>query len=425
MNRDAFLISDLKAANTALTALAAKWYDVRASHGGRDERRAVARSFADRTRGWNNTRWRSAALMAAMQGLSQLAHSVLGDAPERDTDPFFRRRIAREAEHNERRIELQTEEALGLIDELEGEGIETVLIKGLVDAHRLYPRPALRPMADTDIVVSAGDFERSLEVIADAGYVVFQRSALEASFCPRDNCSYPYPWSDHPENARSVDVHCGLRAYPLNIPAVFHKSYRDDCITHRIGGRPVRGLSLHDSIAVTALGVTNDIFVQHLRLVKLIDLALLLERSVVPGELLETMRRRGARVVRYVYPAFVLAERIFPASPAEPFVRLFSRYVTGTMREWMGAVDHYELTFASSLVRSPITLLRMRMAGDALDCLEILRRRLFPQREWKLGEESPGVRRHWRLHVGGLVKRVPAVLKRNPRRTAIRVPGFE
>jgi hypothetical protein len=207
---------------------------------------------------------------------------------------------------------------------------------------------------------------------------------------------------------------------------VFDESYLDDCITHRIEGKPVRGLSLHDSITVTALGITNDLFMQHFRLIKLIDLVLLLERSVLPEELLGTMVRRNARAAYYSYPAFALADRLFPGSPAEPFVRFFSRYVNDTMRNWIHSVDHYELSFASSLVRSPITLLRVRMAADVRDRFEIIKRRFFPQREWtRRGEASPVARRHWKQHLIGLVKRTPAVLKRNPQRTVLHVPGFE
>ena len=49
-------------------------------------------------------------------------------------------------------------------------GIETITVKGIALAHTVYPEPALRPMADIDLLVRAADRVRAIEALARLGY---------------------------------------------------------------------------------------------------------------------------------------------------------------------------------------------------------------------------------------------------------------
>jgi hypothetical protein len=187
----------------------------------------------------------------------------------------------------------------------------------------------------------------------------------------------------------------------------------------------VRGLSLQDSIAVMALEMTTDMFLQSLRLIKVIDLVLLLEKLREPVTLSEVLRKRGVNVLRYVYPAFVVVESLFPNSRAGEYARHFASYVNKRMKTWPYGVDHFEFSQASSHVRKPTLSLRIELVSDLKDVSAVLKRRILPQKTWIARPMSGTGKRQWKTHYVGLLKRVPAILKRDPRRTELEVPGFE
>gem|GEM_PF-4173357 len=425
MTAETFKIKDLKTTYGVLAGLIARWVD--------NDINSAIRMFKEQTHSWNEKMWRSAALTASMNGISQLCHSVLNNGradqqsnrhSDRGSD-YFIGRVEKETGLNRRRLDLQKAEALLVVGELEKQGITSVVIKGLVNAYNLYPRPCLRPMADVDIVVEAAVYEKTLEAMTALGNVIIQRGILEASLCRPDNCQYPHTWSDHPENCRSIDLHCGLRSYPLGVPVTFDENYQEDCLTYTIENDRVTGLSLQDSIAVMALEITTDIYMQSQRLIKVVDLVLLLEKLSDPEELSEVLSKRGVNVLRYVYPAFVTAERLFPNSRAGEYARHFARYVNKRMKTWPYGVDHFEFSQASSHVRKPTLSLRIGLVSDLKDISAVLKRRILPQKTWSARKTSGTGKRQWKTHYIGLLKRFPAFLKRDPRRTELDVPGFE
>jgi hypothetical protein len=420
-----FKILHLKTAHEALASLISHWYTNRIQNDKSFDFESAIELFLRQTHSWDSDLWRSAALLASMHGISQLTYRILKECPHEQLDPYFRIRISQQTELNKERLGLQKKEAIDVISILNNKVITNILIKGLCHAYTLYTRPYLRPMADVDLVVRSMDFERAIETMISIGYVIEQRSQLEASLCLSDNCEYPYIWSDHPDNGRGVDLHCGLRSYPLNVPITFDDSYLDDCMTYSLEEHTVTGLSLYDSIAITALGITNDMFMQHFRLIKLIDLILLVEKLPEPEKLAENFSKRSVRIMQYVYPAFALADRIFPDSSAEILSRSYSRYANNNLKNWMKGIDPFELSFASPNVREPITFLRMKMVMGCKDKLTILSRRIMPPKKWSHQKLRRNGKRLWKQHYKRLFKRVPAILKRNPRRTELEIPGFE
>jgi hypothetical protein len=49
-------------------------------------------------------------------------------------------------------------------------GISTILLKGAVLAHRIYPSPAVRPMVDIDVLIDPADSERVINLVMGLGY---------------------------------------------------------------------------------------------------------------------------------------------------------------------------------------------------------------------------------------------------------------
>ena len=62
-------------------------------------------------------------------------------------------------------------EARGLLREISGAGVEVILLKGMDFATRLYPRPALRPFVDIDLLVREKDWAAVTGTMTRLGYV--------------------------------------------------------------------------------------------------------------------------------------------------------------------------------------------------------------------------------------------------------------
>jgi putative nucleotidyltransferase-like protein len=68
---------------------------------------------------------------------------------------------------------LMDEEVARVLDALAADGVRPLVIKGAHLAHTIYPSPALRPRADTDLLVAMDDRERVPAALARIGYERF------------------------------------------------------------------------------------------------------------------------------------------------------------------------------------------------------------------------------------------------------------
>ncbi|HVV87417.1 MAG TPA: nucleotidyltransferase family protein, partial [Kofleriaceae bacterium] len=102
----------------------------------------------------------SATLAAAVR------RHMLGPLAHAEGWPGFRGDHAAAAIHADRRAAVAAEavEALG------GAGIAVMLIKGMAYAGTVYADPALRPMSDIDLMVSATRYRDAIDVLGRLGY---------------------------------------------------------------------------------------------------------------------------------------------------------------------------------------------------------------------------------------------------------------
>ena len=57
-------------------------------------------------------------------------------------------------------------------------GIPIILLKGAALAHRIYPRPELRPMVDIDVLIDPADMDRAVAITRGLGYSFARRHEL-------------------------------------------------------------------------------------------------------------------------------------------------------------------------------------------------------------------------------------------------------
>ena len=217
--------------------------------------------------------------------------------------------------HGRRRAERIRLAVMPLLTRFAEEGLAPTVLKGFHTAHEYFPEPGARPFADVDILVRPTEVARAVALLTEAGFVRGRELSGE----------YKGDWAppDDPEghiesferwDARSawkLELHGGLVFSPLvENGGRFDMNWEARREWTRLGA-PLRVLSqpwLSTALAVHASGELYN-----MRLLRLVEQTLVIRRDTeaglldwtAVGEMLER-----ARMLRFVYPAFALVERL-------------------------------------------------------------------------------------------------------------------
>ena len=80
-------------------------------------------------------------------------------------------------------------------------------LKGANLAYRHYPDPALRPMADLDLLVHPENAQQALAALEMLGYIPLDANWKHVELVRKDNQAVVSTKFEHPENPRKVDLH--------------------------------------------------------------------------------------------------------------------------------------------------------------------------------------------------------------------------
>ncbi len=144
-------------------------------------------------------------------------------------------------------------------------GVAAAPIKGSALAWSVYPEASLRPMADFDLLVPAGEADRAAEALASIGYrPATDDPALLAFF--QGHFHLPPMTRD---GAVTIELHTGTPAAPVGpaAEAVLGRASRGE-----LAGAPMRELAPADQLAIVAASMLHH---RRLRLIALLDVALL------------------------------------------------------------------------------------------------------------------------------------------------------
>jgi hypothetical protein len=83
-------------------------------------------------------------------------------------------------------------------------GIPIILLKGAALAHRIYPRPEMRPMVDIDVLIDPADMERAVAITRGLGYFFAHRH--ESRFAGRLH-HLPAATIDQPGFRMTLEIH--------------------------------------------------------------------------------------------------------------------------------------------------------------------------------------------------------------------------
>lgn len=223
-------------------------------------------------------------------------------------------------DHGRRRWERLHGELDRVCECLGSVGATPIVLKGIHTAH-YFPDPAVRPMADIDLLVDASRMEDAMNALVAAGY---QGGPADRSLRPFKGEWTP-PGSSavlrsieltHVDNPLTIDLHSSLDRRMFGIRTIPFDSERR---THLVetadesGPGPV----LAQPLLTAFLAVHSAHGFHQLPMLRLVELVLVMgrdraEKKLDWGALAALLDRIGA--TRFVYPPFLLAEKLVPGS---------------------------------------------------------------------------------------------------------------
>ena len=207
---------------------------------------------------------------------------------------------------NGRRVERLQGELREILQAFAGAGVPILPLKGAVLAALHYEEPAVRPMADLDVLVLPEHQEAGEALLASLGFEKIFNGWKHVRFARPGSREIADPAREHPENPWLLEVHPACR-----------ERIRDTVVdlTETLLGTARRGelLGVRSLLPDTdalwlylLVHATHHVLLNNFRLIQLADLVRLEPFLRHPEELVEAVDPRAT------YPALALLERYFP-----------------------------------------------------------------------------------------------------------------
>lgn len=230
---------------------------------------------------WTAADWALAPQAALYQGIAPyLFARRLPDAPP-GVPAAFAGWLAAEYAMNARRLARLHAELQAILAAAARLGIPVAPLKGALLSTQVYPHPALRPMADLDLLIQPADFTGLAQVLARLGY---RRQPAKTPYDSQVRFVDPgggrvvSRTGEHPDNPRPVEVHTHLRRTPWRDlgGAEFTRRLWQGARPGALLGEPALLLDPHHLLQHLALHAGQHFLVDSAgRLIQWLDLALL------------------------------------------------------------------------------------------------------------------------------------------------------
>lgn len=273
-------------------------------------------AVADQTATWGPPEWAAARYAALVHGIAPLLAARLAGGPAWPAlHPALQAYLADQRARNGERLALMRAELAAILAAAAAAGLEALPLKGAVLVEHYYAEPALRPMADLDLLVRPAQLARLDRLMAGLGMRVVEETPRHRAYQRGE--AHVASWDgEHPANPRGVEVHTAvgerMRAISYDITATMWAGATAGRYAGAPGLTPRPAALLHHLLIHTCHNMVN----RRLRLIQLYDLALVAPHL---GEadwraLAEAATRAGE--ARLLYAPLALAERAFgPLAP--------------------------------------------------------------------------------------------------------------
>jgi len=277
--------------------------------------------------GWSPSTWEVFRKACLVHGVAPLMHSRLGDAGW--LDGATRSWLSTAYELNCDRVERIHAECRDILAACDREGVAVLPLKGLMLSDRYYDDPALRPMADLDLLVRPADLEPTALLLERLGYKRNVATDKHLDFLKPDNAEVVSFDHEHPDNPRRVEVHthCGevFGRTPVDLTDHLWADARDDVLD----GERATILSADHLWLHLLVHASWQILYGGGRLIQLVDLAVLGPHLVEPLAALERVDSRAT------FLALALARSALPGAIAPQLVEEVVARVSPKLSTWV------------------------------------------------------------------------------------------
>lgn len=270
-------------------------------------------------------------------------------------------------------------ELLGVVELLDGEGVESRVLKGSAVAHLDYSDPAMRSFIDLDVLVRARDIDRAVSVLSAVG---FARTLAEPR--PGFDRRFDKGLTLIPPAGFELDLHRTFVLGPWGVLVDLEQLW-DEGQEFRIGGRPVRALSQPNRFMHACYHAALGDW--PLRLGSLRDVAEMLRRMDRDGASIRRLAESwGAEAL--VAAAVVDSRRLLGAAPEGELSDWAERYIPSRRDEaWLALHTHADKTFAAQALATLRVLPRLR------DKAAYVRALVMPDVRYTAGRHSSALTR--------------------------------
>ncbi|MGH2593309.1 MAG: nucleotidyltransferase family protein [Anaerolineae bacterium] len=335
-------------------------------------------------RDWGADEWLAAEWIAYWQNAIPWLHARATQAAILMPDAA-RESLSSIAALSRRRTHRMLDAAVELIDALCAERIDTMPFKGALLAPLYYPDPALRPLADLDILVREKDVRKGIAVLERLGYRYYSRSAEDFVYLRGERKSNVW----HPDNVHPVELHFRVReeyaglAYDLTDAMWASAEMR----SYWRGSQtliPPQPVMLHHLCAHT----TSDLLIQRGKLMEIGDVQIVAPR-MTEGDWRAFLGAIPPHGARFVYPALAVTARYAPGCIPDAVLSTLRLHLTPPLREWSDALTLADASESNPKPRSSIGLgLARLLARSRFEQFQMWMRSLFPRR-WNLVKRYP------------------------------------
>ncbi len=308
---------------------------------------------------------------------------------------YVTRWLAREADNNSVRNQRLLHELADVLHLAAAVGIPIVPFKGaaLIGCTRIYPHPAVRPLADLDLLIQPSDLAGMQAILDRLGYEEELRATWKHhSFVKPGNRTAVSISASDPDNPRRIELHTALAEDFLGLRLDLTAPAWATSRVAVLAGEPAQLLAPAVLFLHIAAHASQDVWERKARLLQLVDLRRLAatlhtaDWAMVSGA--GATARSGLVIEpRLVLPAFLQLERTFHGTlPVTVTARLASQ-VDPQLVAWL--VDT-PLSVVSLSNDAPRRLAdNLRWTRTPRERLVAVRRLVFPDRYELLAKDAP------------------------------------
>lgn len=300
--------------------------------------------------GWDSTAWEEARWAIAVHGIAPLLYHRLHTTPSWGfIAPDIRHWLTEQYQFNQERAHRLKQELVTILGAAQEAQIPVVPLKGSAVLFTLYATtPALRPMADMDLLVRPADEARFTEILYGLGYLPDESTPRHRTFSHPAAREVVYTRGEHPDNPRGIQLHTQVNEQfwgsRLDVTdALWQGSVATFGSAYGWLSSPV-GLMQHLLIHTSA-----DVIAGKARLIRFYDIALLAPQldDASWQQVIHNAMHQGE--ARWLYTALHIAAQYFKVKVPPHILESLANATPPGFRDFLTNSTLYQLSFCNPL----------------------------------------------------------------------------